>query len=61
MSTTSRRAPGRASILADRAVPNGPGRVRVRPWEEWLADSGVGEADRTDEPGVPGSPHGADA
>ncbi|GAA3730369.1 hypothetical protein GCM10022205_14460 [Spinactinospora alkalitolerans] len=42
-------------------MPNGPGRVRVRPWEEWLADSGVGEADRTDEPGVPGSPHGADA
>jgi len=28
-----------------------------RSWEEWLANSTLGEADRTDEPGSPGSPH----
>lgn len=29
-----------------------------RSWDEWLANSTLGEADRTDEPGSPGSPHG---
>lgn len=29
-----------------------------RSWEEWLANSTLGEPDRTDEPGSPGRPHG---
>ncbi|WP_068693104.1 L,D-transpeptidase [Thermobifida halotolerans] len=29
-----------------------------RSWDEWLSHSTLGEADRTDEPGSPGSPHG---
>ncbi|WP_243597593.1 L,D-transpeptidase [Thermobifida halotolerans] len=32
-----------------------------RSWDEWLSHSTLGEADRTDEPGSPGSPHGTAA
>ncbi|MDA8371890.1 MAG: Ig-like domain-containing protein [Nocardiopsaceae bacterium] len=29
-----------------------------RPWDEWVEQSALGEADNTGEPGTPGSPHG---
>ncbi|WP_344968471.1 L,D-transpeptidase [Salinactinospora qingdaonensis] len=46
----------------DRILPveNGWGYWQ-RSWEDWVANSAVGEADDTTQPGTPGSPHGGNA